>query len=74
VPALRPEVSLSDASAIDFTFGLECWSGGGSMTLNAMFRYADLCKTGISEGKGTTLHFYSLFTQYLSEHLPAVVK
>ena len=44
------------------------------MTLNAMFRYADLCKTGISEGKGTTLHSYSLFTQYLSEHLPAVVK
>jgi dipeptidyl-peptidase-4 len=25
---------------------------------------------GISEGRGTTLHLYSLFTRYLNEHLP----
>jgi dipeptidyl-peptidase-4 len=25
---------------------------------------------GISEGAGTTLHLYSLFTRYLNEHLP----
>ena len=139
--------------------GVWGWSGGGSMTLNAMFRYPDLYKTGISvasvpvqrlydtiyqerymglpkeneagytngspitfaknlegsllivhgtgddnvhyqgfemlinelvanarpfsmmsypnrshgisEGKGTSLHLYSLFTRYLGEHLPA---
>lgn len=28
--------------------GIWGWSGGGSMTLNAMFRYPDLYKTGIS--------------------------
>jgi dipeptidyl-peptidase-4 len=138
--------------------GVWGWSGGGSMTLNAMFRYPDLYKTGISvasvpvqrlydsiyqerymglpkdnvdgfrngspiafaknlqgnllvvhgtgddnvhyqgfemlvnelvaagrrfdmmsypnrshgisEGAGTTLHLYSLFTRYLNEHLP----
>jgi len=138
--------------------GVWGWSGGGSMTLNAMFRYPDLYKTGvsvasvpvqrlydtiyqerymglpqdneegytngspitfaknlkghllivhgtgddnvhyqgfemlvnelvatgrvfsmmsypnrshgISEGRGTTMHLYSLFTRYLNEHLP----
>lgn len=25
---------------------------------------------GISEGRGTTMHLYSLFTRYLQEHLP----
>ncbi len=146
---------FADASRV----GVWGWSGGGSMTLNAMFRYPDLYKTGMAvaavpvqrlydsvyqerymglpsenaegyangspitfarnlkghllvvhgtgddnvhyqgfeelvnelvadgktftmmsypnrshgifEGKGTTLHLYSLLTRYLEEHLPA---
>lgn len=40
---------LSDKDYLDADrVGIWGWSGGGSMTLNAMFRYPDLYKTGIS--------------------------
>jgi dipeptidyl-peptidase-4 len=40
---------LADNSYLDPTrVGVWGWSGGGSMTLNAMFRYPDLYSTGIS--------------------------
>lgn len=40
---------LADNSCIDADrVGIWGWSGGGSMTLNAMFKYPDLYSTGIS--------------------------
>ncbi|WP_267348451.1 S9 family peptidase [Sphingomonas sp. GM_Shp_2] len=40
---------LADRSYIDpARVGIWGWSGGGSMTLNALFRYPDLYKTGIA--------------------------
>jgi dipeptidyl-peptidase-4 len=44
VKALLEERPYLDAERV----GVWGWSGGGSMTLNAMFRYPDLYKTGIA--------------------------
>lgn len=39
------------------------WSGGGSMTLNAMFRYPDLYKTGVSVAPVPDMHLYDTIYQ-----------
>jgi dipeptidyl-peptidase-4 len=38
--------------------GIWGWSGGGSMTLNMMFRYPDLYRMGMSVAPVTDLHYY----------------
>ncbi len=43
-----------DASRI----GIWGWSGGGSMTLNMMFRYPDLYRMGMAVAPVTDLHYY----------------
>jgi dipeptidyl-peptidase-4 len=40
------------------------WSGGGSMTLNLLFRYPEIYKTGISISAVTDQHFYdNIYTE-----------
>jgi dipeptidyl-peptidase 4 len=40
------------------------WSGGGSMTLNLMFRYPEIYKTGIAIAAVTDQHFYdNIYTE-----------
>jgi dipeptidyl-peptidase-4 len=43
--------------------GVWGWSGGGSATLNAMFRYPDLYKVGMSVAPVPDLHFYDTIYQ-----------
>ncbi len=55
--ATRPYI---DASRI----GVWGWSGGGAMTLNAMFRYPDLYKTGIAvAGPANQLLYNSVYQE-----------
>jgi dipeptidyl-peptidase 4 len=46
------------------------WSGGGSMTLNQMFRYPDIYKVGISVAPVTDQHFYDTIYQERYMGLP----
>lgn len=40
------------------------WSGGGSMTLNLMFRYPEIYKTGVAVAAVTDQHFYdNIYTE-----------
>src|SRR5437588_50222 len=39
------------------------WSGGGSMTLNQMFRYPDIYQVGMSVAPVTDQHFYDTIYQ-----------
>ena len=43
--------------------GIYGWSGGGSMTLNALFRYPDLYKTGISIAAVPDMRYYDSIYQ-----------
>lgn len=51
--------------------GIWGWSGGGSMTLNAMFRYPDLYKTGISVAPVTDQRLYDAVYQERYMGLPS---
>ncbi|HEU4768415.1 MAG TPA: S9 family peptidase, partial [Pyrinomonadaceae bacterium] len=46
------------------------WSGGGSSTLNAMFRYPDVYNTGISVAPVPDLHYYDTIYQERYGGLP----
>jgi dipeptidyl-peptidase-4 len=50
--------------------GVWGWSGGGSMTLNAMFRYPDLYKTGIAVAFVSDQRFYDTIYQERYMGLP----
>ncbi len=50
--------------------GIWGWSGGGSMTLNALFRYPDLYKTGISVASVPDQRFYDTIYQERYMGLP----
>jgi dipeptidyl-peptidase-4 len=52
--ALLRQWSFADSSRV----GIWGWSGGGSMTLNAMFRYPDLYKTGIAVAFVSNQRYY----------------
>jgi dipeptidyl-peptidase-4 len=43
--------------------GIWGWSGGGSSTLNAMFRYPDVYKTGVSVAPVPDIRFYDTIYQ-----------
>ncbi|HJY31232.1 MAG TPA: S9 family peptidase [Pyrinomonadaceae bacterium] len=43
--------------------GIWGWSGGGSSTLNAMFRYADVYATGLAVAPVADLHYYDTIYQ-----------
>jgi dipeptidyl-peptidase-4 len=47
------------------------WSGGGSSTLNAMFRYPELYQTGMSVAPVADMHFYDTIYQERYMGLPA---
>lgn len=44
-------------------YGIWGWSGGGSSTLNAMFRYPDIYKTGMSVAPVPDMHLYDAIYQ-----------
>ncbi len=46
------------------------WSGGGSMTLNQMFRYPDIYQVGMSVAPVTDQHFYDTIYQERYMGLP----
>jgi dipeptidyl-peptidase 4 len=46
------------------------WSGGGSSTLNAMFRYPELYQTGMSVAPVSDMHFYDTIYQERYMGLP----
>lgn len=46
------------------------WSGGGSMTLNQMFRYPDIYRVGMSVAPVTDQHFYDTIYQERYMGLP----
>ncbi|HEX3184410.1 MAG TPA: S9 family peptidase, partial [Pyrinomonadaceae bacterium] len=50
--------------------GIWGWSGGGSSTLNAMFRYPDVYSTGISVAPVPDLHYYDTIYQERYGGLP----
>jgi dipeptidyl-peptidase-4 len=50
--------------------GVWGWSGGGSMTLNAMFRYPDLYKTGVSVASVPVQRLYDTIYQERYMGLP----
>ena len=64
VIATRPYV---DADRI----GIWGWSGGGSMTLNAMLRYPDLYHTGIAIASVPNMRYYDTIYQERYMGLPA---
>ena len=55
-----------DASRI----GIWGWSGGGSSTLNALFRYPDVYATGVSVAPVADLHYYDTIYQERYGGLP----
>lgn len=66
VKALIAESSYIDADRI----GVWGWSGGGAMTLNAMFRYPDLYTTGIAIASPVDQHLYNSIYQERYMGLP----
>lgn len=50
--------------------GIWGWSGGGSSTLNAMFRYPDLYQVGVSVAPVPDLHYYDTIYQERYGGLP----
>lgn len=50
--------------------GIWGWSGGGSMTLNALFRYPELYQAGIAVAPVTDLHYYDTIYQERYMGLP----
>lgn len=60
VKAILAKMPFFDASRV----GVWGWSGGGVSTLNAMFRYADLYKTGMSVAPVPDQRFYdTIYTE-----------
>jgi dipeptidyl-peptidase-4 len=51
--------------------GIWGWSGGGSMTLNMMFRYPEIYKTGLAVAAVSDLHYYDTIYQERYMGLPA---
>jgi len=47
------------------------WSGGGSQTLNAMFRYGDIYKTGMAVAAVSDMRYYDTIYQERYTGLPA---
>jgi dipeptidyl-peptidase-4 len=67
--ALR--AALKDWPGVDpDRVGIWGWSGGGSMTLNAMLRYPDLYRTGISVAPVSNLRYYDTIYQERYMGLP----
>lgn len=66
---------LKDRKYLDPTrVGLWGWSGGGSMTLNGMFRYSDLYTCGISVAPVPDMRLYDTIYQERYMGLPSVNK
>lgn len=56
--------AISKWPFVDSTrIGIWGWSGGGSSTLNAMFRYGDVYATGISVAPVPDMHYYDTIYQ-----------
>jgi dipeptidyl-peptidase-4 len=64
--ALMKKWSFVDPERI----GIWGWSGGGSMTLNMLFRYPDIYKTGISVAPVSDQHYYDTIYQERYMGLP----
>ena len=66
VKAMIAKMPFIDASRV----GIWGWSGGGSSTLNAMFRYPDIYKTGMSVAPVPNMRFYDTIYQERYMGLP----
>jgi dipeptidyl-peptidase-4 len=63
---------LSDRPYLDpDRVGVWGWSGGGSMTLNAMFKYPELYKTGLSVAPVPNMRYYDTIYQERYMGLPS---
>ena len=63
---------LSERSYLDpDRVGVWGWSGGGSMTLNAMFKFPELYKTGISVAPVPNMRYYDTIYQERYMGLPS---
>jgi dipeptidyl-peptidase-4 len=67
VKALVAEHEYIDAGRV----GVWGWSGGGAMTLNAMFRYPEIYSTGIAIASPVDQHLYNSIYQERYMGLPA---
>lgn len=67
VNALIAKHDFIDAERV----GVWGWSGGGAMTLNAMFRYPELYSTGIAIASPVDQHLYNAIYQERYMGLPA---
>ena len=67
VRAVLQEHTYLDADRV----GIWGWSGGGSMTLNALFKYPDLYKTGIAIASVPNQRYYDTIYQERYMGLPA---
>ncbi|TRX70878.1 S9 family peptidase [Carboxylicivirga sp. M1479] len=65
---IAEEYSYIDAARL----GIWGWSGGGSMTLNCMFRYSDVYKTGIAVAAVSDQRIYNTIYQERYMGLPSV--
>jgi dipeptidyl-peptidase-4 len=60
VKALSAKMPFIDPSRI----GIWGWSGGGSATLNAMFRYPDIYRMGMAVAPEADIHYYdTIYTE-----------
>ena len=66
VKAILVKMPFVDASRV----GVWGWSGGGTATLNAMFRYPEIYKTGMSVAPVPDMHFYDTIYQERYMGLP----
>lgn len=66
VKAMLAKMPYLDASRV----GIWGWSGGGSSTLNAMFRYPDIYKMGMSVAPVPNMRFYDTIYQERYMGLP----
>ncbi len=66
VKALTAKMPFIDASRV----GIWGWSGGGSSTLNAMFRYPEIYKMGMSVAPVPNMRFYDTIYQERYMGLP----
>lgn len=66
VKAMTAKMPFIDASRV----GIWGWSGGGSSTLNAMFRYPDIYKMGMSVAPVPNMRFYDTIYQERYMGLP----
>lgn len=69
--AIAVKAIISKWSYVDPTrIGVWGWSGGGSATLNAMFRYPDVYQVGMSVAPVPDLHYYDTIYQERYGGLP----